>query len=81
MIQRKSALNYFRVLLTKCVAYAACFTVLYNMEYSIPIPRGKSGIGMEWNGWNLEYSMWNGPLEWCHSDYGKTYVHTKSTYL
>ncbi len=31
-------------------------TLLYDMEYSIPIPRGKSGIE-----WNLEYSMWNGP--------------------
>jgi hypothetical protein len=28
------------------------------MEYSIPIPQGKLGIGMEWNGiWNIPCGM------------------------
>jgi len=27
------------------------------MEYSIPIPRGKSGIGMEWNG--MEFGIFH----------------------
>jgi hypothetical protein len=29
------------------------------MEYSIPIPRGKSGIGMEWNG--MEFGIFHRP--------------------
>ena len=35
-------------------------TLLYDMEYSIPIPRGKSGIGMEWNG--MEFGIFH--VEW-----------------